>query len=707
MVAKPQVTVVGSIVAGVTIIVLICVGYFFTIPIICDRLLNQSHRLRASEQPHQNEAYKQRWPTGHVVVTLATSLARQWQTHLAVDSLLHQTLNVTCVIVILNGFDAVPSHWKENERVAYYMAPTDLGAAGNFFDSSFLGRFKYHLTADDDISYPDNYVERVVEQIIVHGGKSIVGINCRSLNLLRVGALNWFNITSPGDPQKRQTPELQLPPATMSLVFSAFTYMEDKYIHNYLDAFEGGTTDLIGMTVAGYATEMFDWSRQDLPPGLLFDYDAATAAKKKGLSLYCMRRDSSWLMEVPALAHRTSAYATLLDRSSSTEDVLLAAMKLDILHNLTTSKRLGGPLNYITYAAKKTSMQLADGLLPVDCEPYQTADVARWSCIRPFGKSRLESDNWFWRFQLSSGGSNAIGSSALAPRLPEGTAAPCRTVHILVPFGGTTPFAALARSIHSIANQMYPCKMLWLAADSHQPDDANSEHASLIKAACQASTGVKQPGFATVRGASNEDVQIGCVNISINANKNRGAGYRLLAGFTLLSSFAQPRDVILVVEGGDELIHPQALAITAAAYEYGCWFTWSGARGTNEIIYSAPLPRECIAPGYQARPRRSRFVYSSARSFLAGLLPYINATHFQKVPTGEWASALYDVRWVYRIIELSGLDRSCYLEARLYLYSDERRDTRGDNVLALRDLADQARFEQPSLRLNRSQVREL
>lgn len=77
--------------------------------------------------------------------------------------------------VYLNGFDVAPQFIRDNPRISHHIDPdgSEFGDAGKFWG---LGKLEdaIYFTCDDDIIYPADYVERLVSELALTGGKSIV-----------------------------------------------------------------------------------------------------------------------------------------------------------------------------------------------------------------------------------------------------------------------------------------------------------------------------------------------------------------------------------------------------------------------------------------------------------------------------------------------------------------------------------------------------
>lgn len=118
---------------------------------------------------------------GRVVVGLATYPPRE-------DGMLRvvKSLSPQCdaMFVALNGYEgeALSSVLKKLERYENvtarpYTGKYDLGCQNKFRFVTECGENDYYLTADDDIAYPEDYVEKMVKGIDLFGGKAYVSFH--------------------------------------------------------------------------------------------------------------------------------------------------------------------------------------------------------------------------------------------------------------------------------------------------------------------------------------------------------------------------------------------------------------------------------------------------------------------------------------------------------------------------------------------------
>ncbi|MCO4238786.1 FkbM family methyltransferase [Pseudarthrobacter raffinosi] len=107
--------------------------------------------------------------TDSVRIGIATMPGRERGLKAVLEALLPQADEI---FVYLNGADIPPSDIAHDSRVRFFTGP-DYGDRGKFlFIEGFDG---YYLTCDDDIEYPDFYVDYMIDGIERYGRKAIVG----------------------------------------------------------------------------------------------------------------------------------------------------------------------------------------------------------------------------------------------------------------------------------------------------------------------------------------------------------------------------------------------------------------------------------------------------------------------------------------------------------------------------------------------------
>lgn len=102
-----------------------------------------------------------------VIASCATIPSRENYLKKTIDSLLNQVDEVRCY---LNGFERIPS-FLNHDKIKVYKSQDRLGDItdrGKFYGCDDIEG--YHLTFDDDIVYPPDYVNRLIHYIDLYGG---------------------------------------------------------------------------------------------------------------------------------------------------------------------------------------------------------------------------------------------------------------------------------------------------------------------------------------------------------------------------------------------------------------------------------------------------------------------------------------------------------------------------------------------------------
>eukprot|EP00929_Paragymnodinium_shiwhaense_P061091 TRINITY_DN30507_c0_g1_i1.p1 TRINITY_DN30507_c0_g1~~TRINITY_DN30507_c0_g1_i1.p1 ORF type:complete len:710 (-),score=105.41 TRINITY_DN30507_c0_g1_i1:204-2333(-) len=616
-------------------------------------------------------SYSEACPGGRILMTLATDLKDEVLVPMVIGGLMAQTVTVDCIVVILNNYRQVPSHFPALASLVYHIPKTDLGASGNFFDRTFIERFSYHLGVDDGIIYPPDYAERMVKEVERHSGDKLVGVHCRNLSSVQSGALALFNQVI--DYSRPIMQQLEWSPEVAEAIFAQHHAPKAPH-HDVAESdypFAGGSASVTATGTLAYSVERLSLTLDDVPPpGREADFKIALAARKKNMGVHCIARKKDWLWRIPRSGvSATGMHAGSLKNDEAVVPLMKLSLELDVLNTLATS---GGRLSRGIRIARGTqwdSVTIDTGLLPTDCNVYSSSTQFRWLC-QQVKLTETEPAQWLWQAKVSEDASQLVHERH---ELPSGDKS-CKRVHVVVPFGGPATASAIGKAVMSVANQMYGCKMIWIVADKRSSTDDSYLYNRLMAASCDRSSGPEDPAFATVLGFSRDRVPLGCVNISASdatAAKGRGGpAYGKYAGYAVSTKYAKPDDIILTLDGDDQLIHPQALHIVVAAYvQRDCRCTWGSMLGrySNQ---RGPLPAEAVVDG-QARPRGAKWNYQHPRSFLAELFAHMSPADFQD-EHGQWLFKVSDRGFIFRSIELAGPEHACYITFPYYGYYTDK-----------------------------------
>ena len=103
-----------------------------------------------------------------IVFTMVTQPNRYTNLKLIIPNILEQCDEFN---IILNGYDFTPEF--DDEKIQYYHVDAGTGAEAKLDYYFLYGKNDYYFTIDDDILYPKNYVEKMIEKdkiSCVHGG---------------------------------------------------------------------------------------------------------------------------------------------------------------------------------------------------------------------------------------------------------------------------------------------------------------------------------------------------------------------------------------------------------------------------------------------------------------------------------------------------------------------------------------------------------
>jgi hypothetical protein len=109
-----------------------------------------------------------------ITASIASVWSREISLHSSVDSLAHQVDHIN---VYLNGYDIIPSFLRVPHVTAVLSRTSprgDMGDVGKFHWANDLST-DYHVTADDDMIYPDDYIAKLLQFLNSIQGPAVVG----------------------------------------------------------------------------------------------------------------------------------------------------------------------------------------------------------------------------------------------------------------------------------------------------------------------------------------------------------------------------------------------------------------------------------------------------------------------------------------------------------------------------------------------------
>lgn len=216
------------------------------------------------------------------------------------------------------------------------------------------------------------------------------------------------------------------------------------------------------------------------------------------------------------------------------------------------------------------------------------------------------------------------------------------------------------------ANLIYENKMIWLVKDGPFLHDDSSAQA-LMRSICgddfldtNDSTELKE------RFTIFQNTAFACVQTDMNVS--RGPAYAKLLGFRSITDayFSDDNDVIMIVDGDDYLSSPRALDVISKEYRSrGCLCSWGSMHGlwSNQ---QGPLKRHKDLDG-NFDPRHAKWSFSHPRTMTVKVAKHLTEVDFQD-QNGRFVWKGTDRGFIYRMIELAGLDRSCFIDKKVYTY---------------------------------------
>jgi glycosyltransferase involved in cell wall biosynthesis len=153
----------------------------------------------------------------------------------------------------------------------------------------------------------------------------------------------------------------------------------------------------------------------------------------------------------------------------------------------------------------------------------------------------------------------------------------------------------------------------------------------------------------------------------INFTTNKGPGYTKWKAIEYIRGRAKPNDIFTILDGDDYYLKEYAIERILMEYiKTGCWFTYGSAEGDN-------TKQGAQIVDFQ-RKKMESFPFQHPRSCLVHLLEHFSQDDFKDHLDG-WAQRGSDREFIYKCVELVGVDRISYITDALYFYR-----THKDNV---------------------------
>lgn len=183
--------------------------------------------------------------------------------------------------VYLNNYTVIPQFLIQDKIQVFTSAEYgDRGDIGKFFQIEHA--FGYVLTIDDDLIYPDDYVQKIIQKIDLYNRKSFICVHAN-----------------------------RLPPNPLT------SYYQDKIGIHFEKALENDTqVDIPGTGTLGFHTDLIKLTSDIFIKPNMTDLWLALYAKNKGIPIICIERTSNWLLQARGKAFIESIYKSSIKNDS-------------------------------------------------------------------------------------------------------------------------------------------------------------------------------------------------------------------------------------------------------------------------------------------------------------------------------------------------------------------------------------------------------
>jgi glycosyltransferase involved in cell wall biosynthesis len=233
----------------------------------------------------------------------------------AVQSLLNQTKKIDRIVIHVNSTKP-PDTLPNDSRIDVRLSEENHADNGKFkYMQEFDG---YFLTVDDDISYPTDYVEKMIEYVDRFEKKSIIGVHGA---VLPVG-----------------------PPLTRWA-----EYRELRRTHTFMSANSSFTkVNCLGTGTIAFHSQIGTPDFKDLDTLRMVDLHIAVWAQKNDISMYSCPRKKEWLSEFE-IEHEQRIWSQANTEQDLQAKMLLTLNKIPFWNHLNqfTFKLQHGPLSMI------------------------------------------------------------------------------------------------------------------------------------------------------------------------------------------------------------------------------------------------------------------------------------------------------------------------------------------------------------------------
>jgi len=194
-----------------------------------------------------------------ITVTMTTFKNRSHVLQNTIDSIINQ---VDEIRIYFNDYKSIPPQFSNNDKIICYLGSKcagDIKAKGKFYNIEDING--YHLTIDDDIIYPKNYVKNLIEELKSFENKVVVTHHGKIVN---------------NDSNNYYTDYVE-----------GFHFQRKVTSKNFIN--------IPGTGVFGYHTDLIKFNFTDIKDGRFVDLFIGIQLLKAKIPILLLEHDNNWL----------------------------------------------------------------------------------------------------------------------------------------------------------------------------------------------------------------------------------------------------------------------------------------------------------------------------------------------------------------------------------------------------------------------------
>lgn len=219
-----------------------------------------------------------------ITLKIASIPARISQLAPTIENFLNK---VNIIQVYLNNYKAIPS-FLEHEKIHVFMSQDygDLGDIGKFYQIEKVSG--YLLTIDDDLIYPSNYVDCMINKIDAYQRKALI---CVHGNILPRHKLSSY-------------------------------YKDKKGLHFERALIKDTLVDVPGTGTLGFHTEALKISQKIFLSINMSDIWLAVYAKRNNIPIISIERSKHWIVQARGEAFEKSIYQSSFQKDTNQTKII-------------------------------------------------------------------------------------------------------------------------------------------------------------------------------------------------------------------------------------------------------------------------------------------------------------------------------------------------------------------------------------------------